>query len=441
MARPTKGRRGVSTGTIVILSLFAATFAMGGYIYSRLSGDSGPLLGDPRLLAEPLAVIVRSVTDVEPQIQASLPPQQTPRQAAETPIPAPTPETNRSFSLVAAGQVSVGQELRVAARDAASGAISFQPMMAPVKQALTANLSVATLRTTLTEESSQYERFRAPAQLAEGLKENGVNLFNLATDRLLDYGTGGVLATRNILRGISASNAGAYTTNDERAQYSIANFGGLRIGLLSYTTTISNNGRQVASDTDIGTATRLLSAQGAAQDIRTLREKGAEVVIVLAHWGNRSDTKPSKETRDFADALVEAGADIILGTNPTTVHELERRTVSSGGKERDVFIAYSLGNFLDDDSRDTPNITGMILHVDLEWDTQQQRLLIRDAWYMPTWIMRWKDLTGVNRYRVVPAGVSSIPEGMTDGVYVNMKKAYQSMITRIGSNEATPRAE
>jgi len=342
---------------------------------------------------------------------------------------------------VATGQISVGQELRIASRDAASGSISFAAMMAPVKPALSANLSIATLRTTLTEESSQYERFRAPAQLAEGLKENGVNLFNLSTERLLDYGTGGVLATRNILRGLNASSAGAFTTSEERAQYSIANFGGLRIGLLSYTTTISNNGRQVSSDTDIGTATRLLTAQGAAQDIRALREKGAEVVIVLAHWGNRSDTKPSKETRDLADALVEAGADIILGTNPTTVHELERRTVSSGGRSRDVFIAYSLGNFLDDDSRDTPNITGMILHLDLEWNAQQQRLLIRDAWYMPTWIMRWKDLSGVNRYRVVPAGASLIPEGMTDGVYVNMKKAYQSMITRIGSDEATPRAE
>lgn len=448
MARRKKRRRGISAGTITVLSLCALTFVMGSYIYTRLSGDAGQLLINPSLLAEPLSVIARSVTDTEPSLpdaqsagqqltEGALAPSATP-----SPTPAPTVPPTRNFSLTAVGQINAGTELRAAAKDSASGTLSFTSMLAPVASVLPSNLSIATLRTTMTDDPAQYEAYRAPVSLAEALRSSGITLFSLATDRLLDFGPSGVQATRSLLRNADIKAAGAYITQEERDTYSIATFNGLKIGLLAYTGSISNAGKQSAGGAEIDLATRTLSAEAATKDIRAIREKGADVVVVLAHWGNRSDTKPSKETRALADAMVEAGADIILGTNPTQVQELERRTVTdAGGKTREVFIAYSLGNFLIDDSRETANITGMILHLDLSWDTQRESLSVADSWYMPTWIMRWKDTAGINRYRVVPAGASSIPEGMTDGVYVNMKNAYQSIITRIGTEAARPRAE
>lgn len=104
------------------------------------------------------------------------------------------------------------------------------------------------------------------------------------------------------------------------------------------------------------------------------------------------------------------------------------------------FIAYSLGNFLIDDSRETDDITGVILRLNLEWDSRQERLLFADSWYMPTWIMRLRE-DNTSRYSIVPAGSSVTPEGMTDSIYVNMKKSYQSMTERLGSEAASPKAE
>lgn len=443
-------RRGVSAGTVFVLALCALVFAAGGYIYQSLSGELGQIRLDTTLLTQPLLIEARSVTDTEPSIQR---PQEFPEvegtgglsqlgeAPAATPAPTPTPQKTRNFTLTAMGQVTIGSELRAAAKDADTGALSFASMFAPIATAIPANLSIATLRTALTDDASAYETYRAPGVLAADMKARGVTLFNLATDRLLDYGTAGVTTTRNVLRNASASTAGAYDSAEERMAYSTATFDGLKVGLLSYTTSISAAGKQAATDTEAGIATRLLTLEGAQADIRALRENGAEVVIVLAHWGNRSDTKPSADTRKLADALIDAGADIILGTNPTQVHEFERRTVLRDGVACETFIAYSLGNLLIDDSRDTPNITGVILHLGLEWSTERKSLSVKEAWYMPTWIMRWKDIRGINRYRIVPAGVSSLPDGMTETVYANMKKAHQSMITRLGSEAATPKAE
>jgi len=189
-------------------------------------------------------------------------------------------------------------------------------------------------------------------------------------------------------------------------------------------------------------ATAISSFVAASADIAALRQNGADIVVVLAHWGARSDTKPSRDTRLIAEALAQAGADIILGTNPTSVQEIERKTVRDpSGISRDVLIAYSLGNFLIDDSRDTPAITGLIVHMDLEWDVEARKASFTDVWYMPTWIMRWKDESGVNRYRVVPAGTGSIPPNMTDNIYLNMKKAYQGILGRIDAAVARPKPE
>ncbi len=445
MAR--KRMRGVSFGTILVLILTLSVSLVAAVIFARISGDMGQISIDPKLLTEPLAVLARNVTNTEPE--ATTPPSPT---ATSAPNPtnalnmarysattAPTEPPIRSFSLTAVGQITIGGELREAAQQ--GDAYQFDSMLEPVIAALSSgDLSIATLRTGLSE--STYSDYAAPAALAYSLKNAGVNLFNLATDRLLDKSVNGLSETRSIVEKARASTAGAYRNQEERQRLNVIEINGIKVGLLSYTGTISNTGKKAASQEEIAIATRMLNAEAAAVDIAALRAQGAEIIIVLAHWGNRSDTKASKETRAIVDALATAGADVIIGTNPTSIHGLERRMVTdASGKQREVFIAYSLGNFLIDDSRDTNNITGLILHLGIQWDTQAKRAIFQDAWYMPTWIMRWRDTDGGNSFRVVPAGMATIPEGMTDNVYVKMKKAHQGVLTQLGTDAAVPRAE
>ncbi|MCL1965046.1 MAG: CapA family protein [Firmicutes bacterium] len=452
-------RRGISFGTIFMLSLCVVTLLFGALVFTRIAGDTARISLDPNLLTESLRVLARSVTDVitesgtpfpvneapTPAVtrQIAAPPSTAAPTAALTAAPAPTQPPSRTLTLTAAGQVSIGTELRSSASKAAGG-FDFYDMVSPVAHALSgANLSIVTLRTGLAgANATGFDTYCAPAWLVDGLKASGLNLFNFATDRVLDHGVRGIGDTRSVMDSKNTYFAGIYRTQEERSRPAVVDMGGVKVGLLAYTSSLSAAGKKAATEQEAALYTRYLSAQAAAAEITALRVNGADVVIVLPCWGGRADTKPSKETRAEADVLIEAGADIILGTGPTSVHELERRAVTDAyGEVREVFIAYSLGNFLIDDSRDTANILGMILSLDITWDTQTRKTSIGEAWYMPTWIMRWRDASGVNRYRVIPAGVSTIPEGMTESIYINMKKAYQNMVERLGKEAARARGE
>lgn len=444
MAR--KKRRGISIGTYVITVLSMLTIFVGAILFVRISGNFDQITLNPKMLIEPFELLTQAVIDTGPEDQSAgkLPfeqPTVSPTAVSTIP-PMPTESPVRTLTISAVGQITIGDELRRAARTE-SGVLDFGAMFDFITPLLAgADLSIATLRTGVTDNSSQVNTYRAPKELVEGMKAKGFLLLNLATDRALDYGIAGVETTRTALASAQISAAGAYLSDTERDALPIKEINGVPVGVLSYTGAISSTGKKVTSEEERQTAIRLLDIESAKEDIAELRRKGASVVIVLAHWGNRSDTKVSKETKAIANALVEAGADIILGTNPTQVQEMERRMVQAAdGSVREVFIAYSLGNFLIDDSREASNITGMVLTMTLAWNKQENRLTIQDAWYMPTWIMRWKDTKGVNRYRVVPAGISSLPPDMTQTVHNNMNKAYQNVVATLGTTSATPRME
>lgn len=65
-----------------------------------------------------------------------------------------------------------------------------------------------------------------------------------------------------------------------------------------------------------------------------------KVVIVNMHWGVEYDTEPSIRERELAHALIDVGADVIIGHHPHVVQPVE---VYKNG-----LIFYSLGNFVSD---------------------------------------------------------------------------------------------
>lgn len=441
-----KKRRGISLGTYILTLLCIMTLFLGAMLFVRISGDFDTIALNPKMLNESFDLQAQSIINTEPENQsmAKLPfnqPTQAPAIFSTIP-PAPTEPPTRILTINAAGQITIGDELRRSAR-IQSGGYDFSTIFEDIAPSLSgANLNIATLRTTVVDSASKFDNYMAPKELVEGMKSNGFLLFNLATDRMLDRGMSGLSETRAALLAAQVTAAGGYVSAEEREALPVKEINGIPVGILSYTSSISSTGKKAASDAEIQTATRLLDVETAKEDIAALRSKGAAVVIVLVHWGNRSDTKASKDIKAMASALVDAGADIILGTNPTQVHEIERRTVQrADGRTSEVMIAYSLGNFLVDDTREASNITGMVLHIAVEWNTQTNNLTIQDAWYMPTWIMRWKDNANVNRYRIIPAGIPSLPQNMTQTVHNNMNKAYQSVINSVGATAATPRME
>src|SRR5690606_9424735 len=64
----------------------------------------------------------------------------------------------------------------------------------------------------------------------------------------------------------------------------------------------------------------------------------ADLVIVMIHWGIERAPEPEPYQVSKAHALIDAGADLVIGSHPHVLQGLE----SYKGK----WIAYSLGNFI-----------------------------------------------------------------------------------------------
>jgi poly-gamma-glutamate synthesis protein (capsule biosynthesis protein) len=90
-------------------------------------------------------------------------------------------------------------------------------------------------------------------------------------------------------------------------------------------------------------------------DIRLARARGADLVIPFMHWGWENERSPCPRQRELARAMIDAGADAVVGAHPHVTQGAE----SYKGKP----IVYSLGNFVFDALDGEATRTGWLLRL------------------------------------------------------------------------------
>lgn len=101
-----------------------------------------------------------------------------------------------------------------------------------------------------------------------------------------------------------------------------------------------------------------LDEDQARLDIARARAAGADVVVVVPHWGTEYAPRANQRQRRIARTLLDAGADAIIGGHPHVVQDYELYK----GKP----IVYSLGNFVFDGFEDEDTLTGWAVFVDFD---------------------------------------------------------------------------
>ena len=97
------------------------------------------------------------------------------------------------------------------------------------------------------------------------------------------------------------------------------------------------------------------------QQVKAARQL-ADFVVVGVHWGVENSHAIADSQRTLAQNLADWGADLIIGTHPHVLQNAQWLTAADG---RQVFTAYSLGNFIS--TQEKPNqLVGAILSVQLE---------------------------------------------------------------------------
>jgi hypothetical protein len=235
-----------------------------------------------------------------------------------------------TFTFSAVGDVMMGSAPELPAD---GGASYFKG----VSGAIRADVALANLEGTLSTEgsskcgagSSSCFAFRTPPSYARWLRRAGFTILNLANNHAADFGEAGETQTLRALAGQRLLHTG------RPGEITVQTVRGIRVAVLGFAPY-----PWAQSLLDIGAAKRLV-AQARVR---------ADVVVVTMHAGAEGTAhqhvRPGTETflgedrgnpLAFAHAVVDAGADLVVGSGPHVLRGLEWY--------RGKLIAYSLGNF------------------------------------------------------------------------------------------------
>ena len=177
--------------------------------------------------------------------------------------------------------------------------------------------------------------FRADPRAIAGLKEAGFDVASQANNHTYDWGPDALLDTVERLRAAGIRPVGA-GQNTLAAHYPLlVQVGNLRVAFLAY---VNIDPVEATAGIDRPGVAWLDPVQAMA-DIRFSRPM-VDLVIVCPHWGVEYATQPTREQVELAHHMIDAGADLIVGSHPHVVQPME--------KYHDRWIAYSLGNFVFD---------------------------------------------------------------------------------------------
>lgn len=179
------------------------------------------------------------------------------------------------------------------------------------------DLTIANNEGTFTDSSSREDKtfaFKAPASFAGIYSSSSVEAVNTANNHSHDYGEQSFQDTMDVLDAQGIVHFGY----DETAVMDIK---GVKVGLVGIYELYDHLERE----------------QQLKDNIAKVKEDGAELIIVIFHWGNEKETVPDSNQTTLGHLAIDLGADLVCGHHPHVLQGIEEYK----GKN----IVYSLGNF------------------------------------------------------------------------------------------------
>lgn len=181
--------------------------------------------------------------------------------------------------------------------------------------------------------------FQVPDQAIDALQAAGVDVVTAANNHGMDFGPAGFRDSLRIKhdRGFPILGIGADDT--EATTPWVTEVKGQRVGFLAANDVFDDPLRAAwtAAPGHPGLASIEEAGQVRfAERVRQLRPT-VDTLVVFLHYGTETQTCPNQRQKDLVGLLVDAGADIVVGSHP---HRLQ-----GVGYRGEQFVAYSLGNF------------------------------------------------------------------------------------------------
>ena len=181
----------------------------------------------------------------------------------------------------------------------------------------TDDLTIANFEGTFTDSDEREDKtfaFKAPASYASILTGGSVEAVNTANNHSHDYGEQSFNDTLAALDDAGIVHFGY----DETAVMDVK---GIKVGLVGIYELYDHLERE----------------QQLKDNIAKVKADGAQLIVVIFHWGNETETVPDSNQTTLGRIAIDEGADLVCGHHPHVLQGIETY------KGRN--IVYSLGNF------------------------------------------------------------------------------------------------
>lgn len=405
MGRRSRGRRGVSLGTVVMLTLTALVLVGFCALLPKLTGNVDITLDAAELavaIDRSIAQIASTAVQTPARHVPDDQPETLPPQSLTTVAPTATPPPKQRFSLCAAGRIDLSNGMLKALTD--DTGYRFDLLLDQMGALMHADLTVATLADNVIP-TYKLSDINAPGDMLAAFRATGVDALYIGHPNLLDGGVDGLAASARSVAEAGMTAYGAYPDKASRASVTLVDANGVSVALLGYQSDLSNNGKKRASEEEREMALSAPEVDTVAADIARARQAGAQVVLVSLCWGKTNATEPTEQQRELAQSLANAGADILLGTNPEAVQTVELLAADRGdGRYHPALCAYSMGNLVTYNREKRTSLAGLLLHATVEYDPATGLVAFDGMGYTPLYNWRGKE-DGATRYRVVQSNV------------------------------------
>lgn len=264
-----------------------------------------------------------------------------PDEPPSPPPPPPARPAQRAVTIGAGGDAIFHLKvIRSAHEHAAQG--GFSHVLGALRDVIGDDeVAIANLETPLSErvppETGDPPTLGAPPAVALALAAAGIDVVSVANNHSYDQTAAGMTDTLRALRDAEVLAVGAADEEATAPGPVIVERDGVRVAFVAFTERIN---RSPLAQGNYAHVARYDDAL--ARAVLTSARARADVVVLSIHWSHDFIQTPRLAQRERARRLVDAGADLILGTGPHVLQEVERLASPRG----EAVVAYSLGNLV-----------------------------------------------------------------------------------------------
>lgn len=218
-----------------------------------------------------------------------------------------------------------------------------------------ADITFANLEGTASDQGTDQRNlysFRMDPGVIPAMKGAGLDILSLANNHIGDWGRPAFIDTLSRLEENEIIYTGGGMDKTKAEAPAIIEKYGMKIGFLGFSDVGPKNMEAGTERSGI-----LLASDPRFESIIKAASMQVDHLVVSFHFGDEYQTKHNSRQEYLAHKAIDNGAKIVIGSHPHVVEDTE---VYKNG-----YIAYSLGNFIFDQSWSKPTMQGMILEVKL----------------------------------------------------------------------------